>query len=157
MISSSYFSSHFNCQFIPRGTLGSRVNEILIKYFNVIQAPKTGPDLSRILLSYSLGSNLGKSAKGNFWSLPCAVEPTKYLTKELGLWNKLQCPPFLAIYEAKWGCFKWEYSNLKGLQGFWSSGSKQIWIRSFKWGTVGSCSICCKKIADHQTLRILGH
>ena len=62
-------------------------------------------------------------------------------------YSAFQKTRFLAIYEAKWGPFKLKHSTLKVVLGSWSSGSKQIRIRSFKWGTVHSCRLRgCKNI-----------
>ena len=57
----------------------------------------------------------------------------------------------LAIYEAKWGPFKLKYDTLKVMLWSWSSGSKQIRIRSFKWGTVHLCGSNRNKVRSLQS------
>ena len=42
-------------------------------------------------------------------------------------------------FNMKWGYFKRSWIMLKVMPWPWLSFSKQIWIRSFKWGTVRSC------------------
>ena len=70
--------------------------------------------------------------------------------------KKLQClakySGFLAIYKAKCGPFKLKYTTLKSIPGSWSSGSKEIWIRSFKWGTVKLSIMIYRKVMGHQSL-----
>ena len=63
---------------------------------------------------------------------------------------------FLAIYEAKWGRFKLKRPNLKVLLGSWSSGCKQIWIRSFKWGTIEFSITIHGKVMGRQISQSLG-
>ena len=75
--------------------------------------------------------------------LVCWTQKIKeYLMPQRNLNNNMniQCLSeklvFSAIYEVKWGHLKLKWSTLKVLLGSSSSGSKQIWIRSFKSGTI---------------------
>ena len=55
-------------------------------------------------------------------------------------------PSRFEFYAMIWGYFDLLEITLKVMLLPWASGSKQIWIRSFKWGTLCSCrSIGCKK------------
>ena len=54
-------------------------------------------------------------------------------------------PSRFEFYAMIWGYFDLLEITLKVMLLPWASGSKQIWIRSFKWGTLCSCrSIGCK-------------
>ena len=51
------------------------------------------------------------------------------------------------LYRVIWGYFNFLKVLLKAMPRPWVSDSKQIWITSFKWGTVHSCkSKGCKNI-----------
>ena len=53
----------------------------------------------------------------------------------------------LSLYDVKLGYFDPTKNLLKVVPQPWASSSEQIWIRSFKWGTVHSCkSRGCKNI-----------
>ena len=68
------------------------------------------------------------------------------------LWNfYLHCvtliPEQRYFYGMKRGYFETTLRALKVVRSPWASSSKQIWIRSFKWGTVHPCrSRGCKNI-----------
>ena len=58
-------------------------------------------------------------------------------------------PEQTSIYEVKYGYFNWIFHTLKVMPWSWPSGSQQIWIRTFKWGTIHQFwSRDCKNIKD---------
>ena len=62
-------------------------------------------------------------------------------------------PSRFEFYAMIWGYFDLLEITLKVMLLPWASGSKQIWMRSFKWGTVCSCRSNGCKVASLQSLQ----
>ena len=121
----SYFQLRYVCMDIEFSRLEilAEIRNILLNWFHQRQASSIS----------TLWQIQKRKRNGN------EIVHIQYLAKKL-------C--FFAIYEAKWGTFKFELSTLKVMLGSWSSSSKQIWIRSFKWGTIRFSMIIYNKVID---------
>ena len=68
-------------------------------------------------------------------------------------WNRysaFQKTLFLPFMKQKGVASNWNTVLLKVLPGSWSSSSKLIWIRCFKWGTVEHSMTIYSKVMAHQ-------